>query len=213
MLPIARRLLNDGQCPILLLLNPNEIDQEEVDHYKNEGGLILMVQQLLYSDKDNKSKGLLYRLLPYLFKSSIDYFIGIMEKKKSVNYYLENNNIVALVLMSDRIIGWETVIIREANKRKIPSLIVPVSLSFPDAAAEYRLSRSNWEIDFGMRNMINRMVAILFPDWVYEYKEQRLLFIPGYQALIAWLLGVMPQKPWTLGGGSASRMGGKQVHV
>lgn len=127
-------------------------------------------------------------------------------KIRQADALLEREPVAALVLMGDRHVGWETALIRAANQRGVPSLIVPVAMSAPAGAVKSRLTRPDGDRLYGMQSIFNRIVAVLFPNWVYEYEGRRLLFYPAARAVVAWAFGIMPRNPWALGGGAATRM-------
>jgi hypothetical protein len=110
-----------------------------------------------------------------------------------------------LILMGDRHVGLETALVRLANEKGVPSLIVPVALSTPEVAAQYRLRQPHSQA-YTLHTPLHKLAAMLFPHWVYQYRGQALLFYPLWEALSAWALGLMPPNPWALGGGHATRM-------
>ena len=134
-------------------------------------------------------------------------------KKREANALCKRESVAALVLIGDRHVGWETALIRAANQQGIPSLIVPFALSSRESSAEWRLKRSDANRRYGMQSLSNRIAGKLFPNWVYEYEGKRLLFYPGTRAIVALILGMMPENPWALGGGAATRMAVESSHL
>jgi len=122
------------------------------------------------------------------------------------NKLLERESIVALVLIGDRHIGWETAFVKAANLRNIPSLILTISWSIPQGDARYRLMRPKIARERVIRTLPSRIVGKLFPGWVYTYEGKRLFFQPLDFSLSAWITGIMPRNPWAIGGGNATRM-------
>ena len=45
-----------------------------------------------------------------------------------------------------------------------------------------------------------------YPNWVFHYNGRSLLYLPVGAAVAAQVLGIMPEKPWTIGGGAATQM-------
>jgi len=135
--------------------------------------------------------------------------VGILKKHfralRTARQLLVRERPVLLILMGDRHIGLETALVRLVNERGIPSLIVPVALSAPEVAAQYRLRQPHSQA-YTLRSPLHKLAAKLFPRWVYEYRGRALLFYPLWEALSAWVLGLMPPNPWALGGGHATRM-------
>ena len=119
---------------------------------------------------------------------------------------LEQERPIALVLIGDRHVGLETALVKRANERCIPSLIVPFAQSFPTADATMRLRSPAFERIYSTVPLWNRFMAYLAPHWIYEYKQRRIFFIPPPRAVPAALLGLMPGNPWTLAGGAATAM-------
>lgn len=146
------------------------------------------------------------RAIPATLRQVCDAAIEYTHKIREANALLERESVAALVLIGDRHVGWETALIKAANQRGIPSLIVPFALSAPEIAARLRLRKQDVDRSYGMQTFSNRIAGALFPNWVYKFEGSRLLFSPGVQSVVAWALGIMPKNPWTMGGGAATRM-------
>jgi len=158
--------------------------------------------------QSSTSKKNLYRFLPLLAKNLLLLRAECRRAKK----LLENQKDVALVIVSgDRSIGIETAVIAQANKRDIPSLIVPFAMSFREAAAEPRLRSGPRGGQYAVRNPIRYLLKLIFPSWVFVYKNTALFFQPPYTALAATILGIMPKNPWIIGGGAATKMAVESV--
>jgi hypothetical protein len=108
-------------------------------------------------------------------------------------------------VMGDRHVGWETALIKAANDRNIPTMIVPFAMSDPASDAEIRL-RSPDADQYRVSTWFEKVISRRFPGWVNESQGERLFFTPPGNALAARVLGIMPTLPWTLGGGAARRM-------
>jgi len=111
----------------------------------------------------------------------------------------------AVVVMGDRHVGWETAMIKTANDLNIPTLIVPFAVSDPysDFQARLRLPDVN---QYRVSTPIEKIVAARRSQWVLENDGERILFNPVGNALAAKILNMMPDNPWTIGGGAAKRM-------
>lgn len=134
-------------------------------------------------------------------------FAMLRAERKRARTLLERHGDIRLIItVGDRHVGYETALLREARRRKIPSLIVPFAMSFPEASAEPRLRDPDFRRKYAVRGLWRRILRILFPSWVFVFKGNPIFFQPPYIALAAWTLGMMPRRPWTLGGGSATRM-------
>jgi hypothetical protein len=124
----------------------------------------------------------------------------------------DDEDVAGIVVVGDRHVGWETALIKIANNRGIPSLIVPYTLSAPRGAVEFRLRRPD-PMRFQLDSWLDRQIGKLFPNWVYEYEGTLFTFSPLDVALAARFWGIMPDKPWTLGGGAAPRMAVESPHL
>jgi hypothetical protein len=151
------------------------------------------------------AKKYVYQAVPAALRQMRDIAADYTRKIREAGALLERESVAALVLIGDRHVGWETALIKVSNQRDIPSLIVPFAVSAPEIAARLRLKRQNFD-RHGMQALSNRIAGTLFPHWVYEHEGKRLLFFPGIQAVVAWILGIMPGNPWSIGGGAATRM-------
>lgn len=118
---------------------------------------------------------------------------------------LKIENVALLVLVGDRHVGWETVLIKVANDLDIPSLIVPFAMSDPHTDCQYRSRLPNSD-QYKISSWAGRFLADQFPNWVYRDDKESFFFIPPGIALAAKFWGIMPDDPWTLGGGVATRM-------
>ena len=207
MLPVAEKLRDEENTkPVFFLFRKGRFNSE---HYR-------MIERLdiewmepdalayLPRERDFSLGKKFSKLLPGGLGSL--WMLGLHYKRllhmaKSV---LQRESVCALVLMGDRHVGWETSLIAQANKIGVPSLIVPFAASGPKGGALFRLKKGDDLAMYQVRGVMNRLSAGLYPEWVYEYDGQRLLFYPGSNALVARIMGIMPDKPWTLLGGSAT---------
>lgn len=134
-------------------------------------------------------------------------FAMLRAERKRARTLLERHGDVRLIItVGDRHVGYETALLREARRRKIPSLIVPFAMSFPEASAEPRRRDPEFRKKYAVCGLWRRILRILFPSWVYLFRGTPVFFQPPYIALAARMLGMMPKRPWTLGGGIATHM-------
>lgn len=111
-----------------------------------------------------------------------------------------------VIVPSDRLVGLETALIVEARKRNIASLVIPWAVSVSRGSALYRIGQPNFENRYGMKRLVNRLVAKWFPLMVREESGHKVLFLPGEVTLAAMSLGIMNPCPWRfVGGGLATR--------
>ena len=155
------------------------------------------------AQKTSSTKKKIYTYLP----SGAKGFLQIRAECRRAKKLFESHKDIGLVIVSgDRSIGIETAVIAQANRKKIPSLIVPFAMSFREAAAEPRLRSGKRGGQYAVSNPLRYLLKLLFPSWIFVYKNTPLFFQPPYIALAAKILGIMPKNPWIIGGGAASKM-------
>jgi len=118
----------------------------------------------------------------------------------------------AILLIGDRHAGIETSIVQQANRYGIPSLIIPYALSDLDGGVLLRMAVPDWKRKYGMKSWFNRTIARLYPEWSHLSKEQTLLWQPPAALLAAAFWGIMPAKPWIIGGGGSWAMTVESEH-
>jgi hypothetical protein len=118
---------------------------------------------------------------------------------------LAAEHVDAVLVMGDRHIGWETALIKAANERDLATLIVPFAISDPDSDIQGRLRKADLDL-YRASSLMDRLAQRFYPDWVRESPAGPLYFFPIGEALAAQALGMMPQRPWSIGGGAARRM-------
>ncbi len=143
------------------------------------------------------------RWLPITFILDSLRYLALRRRAKGL---LKEQNIQAIVTIGDRHVGWETALIRDGHLAGIPTLIAPYAMSDPDVSAIYRIRQLDKHPEYIASGWLVEIWLRKFPDWAFEFNGQRLLFLPLGSMLAAQLTGIMPSKPWSLGGGSADRM-------
>lgn len=133
-------------------------------------------------------------------------FIQYGRTIRRANRLLDEMDPQAILLIGDRHIGIETALVKRANRRGIPSLMIPFALSDVEGAVLYRLANPDWRLRYGVESWLNRILARLRPAWVTAHEGQKLFWQPPAAMLAAALWGILPQKPWVLGGGAAWMM-------
>ena len=66
--------------------------------------------------------------------------------------------------------------------------------------------KAEFERDFIARSYQRTIAKWFFPQILYTYNNKEIFFSPFYTALPGLLFGILPPKPWTLGGGNATKM-------
>lgn len=133
------------------------------------------------------------------------------ECKRAKNLLTRYPDVRLIIVSGDRNVGIETAVVTEGKRRGIPALIVPFAMSFLEAAAEPRLRTGPQGGKYAVRTFLHRLLRRLFPSWVWVYKGVPLFFHPPHFALAGWLLGIMPKRPWIIGGGEAKMMAVESV--
>ncbi len=112
-----------------------------------------------------------------------------------------------VVVPSDRNLE-RVVLLRLAERRGIPSLMLPQFFDDPPVVrAEQRLDAA-WPVDLSLRPLANRVAAAVFPRLVYRQIASPVVAYPGEAVLALALLGITPPpQPWQRGSvGLATRI-------
>ena len=136
-------------------------------------------------------------------------FSRLIDKSRNL---VISENVAAVLIVGDRHLGWETALIKVANERDLPTLIVPFAVSDPNSDVEGRLRKSDAD-RYRVKTLLGRIVRRFYPNWVRDSDDGELFFIPPGEALAGEVLGIMPQHPWTIGGGAARRMAVESHHA
>ncbi len=107
---------------------------------------------------------------------------------------------ISLIVLGGDIVHYDTAVyIRAAHIEGISTVVIAGWMINQDENAEAFM----YDANIHLNSFANRLVATLFPRWVYEYRGNRLLRLPAVQALIREILGLAPPRPWTLHSGFA----------
>lgn len=209
MLPIAKAMRGDARWTPLFALDakiaPLVTLLDEMSAVRTDGGP-LKTPSTTTSSSPSKSpsfKKRIFSLLPSLFQAL---FLFRTERNRARKLLNSHSNIHLIIVSGDRNVGIETAVIVEGKRRGIPGLIVPFAMSFLEAAAEPRLRTGSRGGKYAVHSPLHRLLRRLFPSWVWVYKGVPLFFHPPWFAVAGWMLGIMPGKPWIIGGGMAKMM-------
>lgn len=208
MLPIAKTIRTDGHVTPLFALDakiaPLATLLDGLSAVRTDGGTLKSSSNTDSTPpKPLSLKKKIFQSLPSLIQA----LVLFRAERNRARKLLSNHPDIHLIIVSgDRNVGIETAVIVEGKKHGIPSLIVPFAMSFLEAAAEPRLRTGPKGGKYAVRSPIHHLLRRLFPSWVWVYKGVPLFFHPPYFALAGWLLGIMPKKPWIIGGGEAEKM-------
>lgn len=104
-----------------------------------------------------------------------------------------------LILPEDNVAYPTGALIRAAKAMGTPSLIVPYTIANAEEIAE-----AYWDNpDYWLKPWRNRLVGRLYPAWVHEHKDRKLLPLPPDQILVIERLGLAPPLPWVINSGAA----------
>ena len=230
MVPIAQKLVSDNTFEPVFLIS-SDIQDRHLDilsrnnirkiHSNNQGKILgpgISDKEFVYSSNLNEprdmgyKKRVLRKLLSLEWVSFIFYLIKYARILYRSRRLLASEDVAGVLVVGDRHIGWETALIKTANERDIPTLIVPFALSDPGSDAVGRFRKENVNL-YKTSSFIGQLFRRKFPSWVQETDNGQLYFYPIGEALAAQLLGIMPKHPWTLGGGDARRMAVESSNV
>ncbi|HAU1456712.1 hypothetical protein SC848_12785 [Legionella pneumophila serogroup 1] len=86
-----------------------------------------------------------------------------------------------------------SLLIKQCNKRNIPTLIIPFALGTTKEIVESLFDKKDFEVS---ANIINRLASFLYPKWVNFYKGKKMLRLTGKQIFFLELMGLAPEHPW-----------------
>jgi hypothetical protein len=84
----------------------------------------------------------------------------------------------------------------------IPSVLIPFGMADKEALADDR-------VDLIANSCVlleNKLLGMLYPQWVYKYKGKRIVELPAAQALAKQMLSVVMNDPWTYNGSNANKI-------
>lgn len=214
MLPIAKMIRAQGHRQVIFVLESKQsglltdMHGDGFDVWRPDGTPAKASSSSVPDPVSQKRRGCpwkqrIFAAAPVLLQSLV---MLRAERSRARTLLERHRNIRLIITVGDRHVGYETALLREVRKRNIPSLIVPFAMSFPEAAAEPRLRDPEFKKKYAVRGPWRCFLRILFPSWVYVFKGAPIFFHPPYIALAAWCLGMMPRRPWTIGGGAATKM-------
>lgn len=109
----------------------------------------------------------------------------------------------AAVVVPEDGVGGNLPLIKAARNRGLPVTIVPYEYSTKKQIVEAVKGASIHRNLFGMKSLMNRMIAYLFPKWAFEFEGERLLRERPLIIIALEILRLAPRDPWTVHGGYA----------
>jgi hypothetical protein len=224
MFPVAHALKAEGIRPIFLLerevdeLNVEQCDKEGIEkiclwHQEDVSGVfsskeVSTTNKKIFSISEHISwQKIIYKIahflpVPWAFFGALK---EIRRQKRLARRLIEAFTPSVILLNGDRHTGLELPLIKEANNSGIPTLVLPLGYSAPEGSAKYREDAPIYWVYQGPFRWVNRFVKHLLPYQTYETDDgHAFLFYPAWWTLAAWLSGILPQKPWYMGGGHTS---------
>lgn len=123
-----------------------------------------------------------------------------MEQARPV---MERVRPAALALSGDRHLGPELCFIALAKAAGIPRVILPIAFSNAEGVSRLRRDAPVYAAGPGAAPL-NREVAVRFPGQVREVEGERYLFYKAGEILALDALGMLPERPWCMGGGDST---------
>jgi hypothetical protein len=103
-----------------------------------------------------------------------------------------------VVISDDRQFGLELAVAALASRRCIPVVLVQCAWTTPTSDIFARRGNRRHRT-----RLMKRTVAQRFPDQVCDVSGERVLFYPLAATLFLRVLGMLPRRPWVLGGSGA----------
>ncbi len=230
MLPVAEKLAEDGVYkPVFFIFR--EMKSAQVSLLRKQGFQVLgpqasyslkpLGQEISVAATHDRERTLQVRQISTFFKKSLLSFtffsflwhvVKYGYQREKAKRLLKHEKVALLIIIGDRHVGWETTLIKVANDLSISSLIVPFAVSDPLSDYQYRLRLPNVE-RYKVNSWFRRFLCKHFPNWAYQVGNEKLFFIPPGMALAAKVWDIMPENPWALGGGAATRMAVESYRV
>lgn len=142
-------------------------------------------------------------LLKSVFYKAYDYYKSFYKKEiKDINNIFEKIEPSILILAGDNA-GYNTALfIKIGHLKNIPSVVIPSWMAGPKEAAEAHCNNPENQL----KSISNKIVGMLFPEWIYEHKGRMLIRWPSYKIILMKLFKVEPPLPWVLLSGYADRI-------
>lgn len=142
---------------------------------------------------------LIRQILRRLFAGSVLLeFFDLHQQSMWMRRLLRQQNIKLVILPSDNRYNL-SVYVKAAHLENVGVVVVPQFMAGPLEWAEYVLSQPA----YWFRYFINRLAGTMYPRWVLEYKNRKLVALPGAQILAREWLGAAPPLPWVLHSGAS----------
>lgn len=170
-------------------MNSNKINEDFYQKKRNSFIQIIKKFSLFYT----LSLALYNKFIPFMKMGNI---IRRMKYAKHILVDIKPN----ILIFAEENASYQTSIyVKAAQKRKIASVIFPYTIANAVETAEHVHNNSHYEV----KGLINFLVSFLFPKWVFEFKEKKLLAQPSIYIVLSELLNLSPPDPWMINSGFA----------
>lgn len=133
-----------------------------------------------------------------LYKEYVD-FKKVLQERTFVKQVLNTCRPDILILAGD-MVGYDTFIyVKEGHKLSTPSIIIPSTMSNGLEQAEvYYYNPYYW-----CRGILGFVVEKMYPKWIREHKDRKLIREPFGRLLAIEIFGFAPPLPWIFNSGYA----------
>ena len=126
----------------------------------------------------------------------INYYRGLLKWARNI---LDEERPALLIVPEDNVEYNIPMFVKAARERHIPSMVIPYTIANAREPAE-----AYWQNPRHLvRGLFRRIVARLFPNWVYTHRGRRLLRLPADHIVAQEWLGLAAPLPWVLNSGFA----------
>lgn len=214
---------NSKYIPVMFIENKlvkftESLNQLDIDYLLDKEDILINNGKvsLSHSTRDSRRhSSLVYNFLkkrmkffvPTLVFFVFDFLKTMIEtlyKKIRIEKILKQKKYEAVLLYSDRMIGWEQVIISYFKKRNLPRIILPVAISSVEGGLRLRNGKKQYVCDYNLKTpLINRFIRLINSKWCYkDEKDNRIVsFYTPAKALTGILFKNISMNPWFNGGG------------
>jgi hypothetical protein len=137
---------------------------------------------------------------------------GYRARNRSAGADLEKLRPDLIVIAEDSLYDYAS-FIAEGWWRGIPTVVVPYTISTAAEPAETILGSPELHTDYALETWPARLVARLFPEWVYVYNGHTLLRLPPELVLVLEHLRLAPPRPWLFNSGYSVALAAESEHM
>lgn len=113
---------------------------------------------------------------------------------------LNELQIQALFVPSERCRGYEMLSLKYANKNSIKTFVFPYAYTDPISRLDRRIHRQDQGFKIFKAPLLNHYFKGKYPKQIFSHNDTSRYFYPLYFTLAADSFGILPQDPWSVGG-------------